>query len=73
MPVAWLQASPASMNTPMSTKSTGRWSKSKTVKKMMSTKECTSIVDGLKIIYFTKVNPPALHSFTAVQPTSGIG
>ncbi len=50
-----LQASPASnMGTPAS-KSSGKWSKSKTVKKMMSMKECTSIVDGLKYIYFTKV------------------
>lgn len=56
MPVK-LQASPASnMGTPLSTKSSSRWSKSKTAKKIMSMKECTSIVDGLKIIYFTKVS-----------------
>jgi EH domain-containing protein 1 len=44
------------MGTPAS-KSSGKWSKSKTVKKMMSMKECTSIVDGLKYIYFTKIRP----------------
>ena len=50
-----MQASPVSnVGTPLSTKS-GKWSKSKTAKKIMSMKECTSIVDGLKIIYFTKV------------------
>ena len=42
------------MGTPAS-KQSGKWSKSKTVKKLMSMKECTSIVDGLKYIYFTKV------------------
>ena len=42
----------------MSTKSSGKWSRSKTVKKIMSTKECTSIVEGLKIIYFTKASHP---------------
>ena len=60
---AKLQASPASnMATPLSTKSSNRWSKSKTAKKIMSMKECTSIVDGLKIIYFTKVSPGSLQA-----------
>ena len=58
-----LQASPASnMGTPLSTKSSSRWSKSKTAKKIMSMKECTSIVDGLKIIYFTKVCTKTLQT-----------
>ncbi len=48
------------MGTPLSTKASSRWSKSKTAKKIMSMKECTSIVDGLKIIYFTKVSDAKL-------------
>ncbi|KAK9839793.1 hypothetical protein WJX81_002232 [Elliptochloris bilobata] len=36
----------------------GRWgSKSSRKKKALSMRECTSIVDGLKIIYFTKIRP----------------
>ena len=50
------QASPASQfGTPGASRSSNKWSKSKTAKKIMSMKECTSIVDGLKLIYFTKV------------------
>ena len=47
----------------MSTKSSGKWSRSKTVKKIMSTRECTSIVEGLKIIYFTKASRPFAACF----------
>lgn len=53
--VCVLQAStPASM-TPGSARKSG-WGRSKTTKKSrLSTAECTSIVDGLKLIYFTRV------------------
>ena len=53
--VCTLQAStPASM-TPGSARKSG-WGRSKTTKKSrLSTAECTSIVDGLKLIYFTRV------------------
>ena len=70
-----IQASPASnMGTPAS-KQSGKWSKSKTVKKLMSMKECTSIVDGLKYIYFTKVRAavtPTCHAHPGSDaPSSG--
>ena len=54
-PLLWLQAStPNSGVTP--SPSGGRWgSRSSRKKKALSMRECTSIVDGLKMIYFTKV------------------
>lgn len=54
-------SSPASVLSPRLTKSPStaekpaRWGRSKTGPRRMSTKECTSIVEGLKVIYFSKV------------------
>ncbi|CAL8464390.1 g3925 [Coccomyxa elongata] len=49
-------STPASM-TPSSARKSG-WGRSKTTKKSrLSTAECTSIVDGLKLIYFTRIRP----------------
>ena len=50
--------------TPGSTRKSG-WGRSKTTKKSrLSTAECTSIVEGLKVIYFGKVGLGmlAMHS-----------
>lgn len=50
-----MQASTPSSMTPGSARKSG-WSRSRTTKKSrLSTAECTSIVDGLKLIYFSKV------------------
>ncbi|EIE18740.1 hypothetical protein COCSUDRAFT_38543 [Coccomyxa subellipsoidea C-169] len=51
------QASTPSSMTPGSARKSG-WGRSRTTKKSrLSTAECTSIVDGLKLIYFTKIRP----------------
>lgn len=51
------QASTPNTMTPGSTRKSG-WGRTRTTKKSrLSTAECTSIVEGLKVIYFGKVHP----------------
>ena len=48
------QTSTPNTMTPSSTRKSG-WGRTKTKKSRLSTAECTSIVEGLKVIYFGKV------------------
>ncbi len=55
-----LQVSTPNTMTPGSTRKSN-WGRTKTKKSRLSTAECSSIVDGLKVIYFGKVRHSMLR------------
>ena len=63
------QTSTPNTLTPSSTRKSG-WGRTKTKKSRLSTAECTSIVEGLKVIYFGKVRA---HSICCVLPAAVSG
>ena len=63
------QTSTPNTLTPSSTRKSG-WGSTKTKKSRLSTAECTSIVEGLKVIYFGKVRT---HGICCVLPMAMSG
>ena len=63
------QTSTPNTMTPSSTRKSG-WGRTKTKKSRLSTAECTSIVEGLKVIYFGKVRANDHQVYCVLQITT---